>query len=161
MSKLAMISIPMISIPLLLLGVPSLALAGQYVSFDQLPPPVQATVQQETQGGQIVEIERKTKRRGTSYAIEFFQSDDKFEIKVAADGTLLKRKLDRKNVPFHQLPQAVQATVQQEVQGGRIVGIEREDKRRGVFFEIEFFQNEVKFEIEVAADGSLIRRKVD
>lgn len=71
----------------------SLALA-QPVTFQQLPAPVQATVTREIQGGAIHEIELEKERGVVTYEVEFFLATVKYEIEVAADGTLLQRKVD-------------------------------------------------------------------
>jgi len=75
--------------------VPAVAAAGREVPLESLPPPVRATVEREVAGGQIDEIEEERKRDGRIiYEVEFWQGDKKFEIHVAADGTLLKRRED-------------------------------------------------------------------
>lgn len=72
----------------------SLAFAGDDLTFDQLPNPVQTTVQREVGAGKISEIERDVKRGQTVYEIEFHEGDKKWEIEVAADGKLLDRRPD-------------------------------------------------------------------
>jgi uncharacterized membrane protein YkoI len=68
--------------------------AAQPITFQQLPAPVQATVTREIQGGAIHEIELDNKRGVTTYEVEFYVAKVKYELEVAADGTLLGRKLD-------------------------------------------------------------------
>jgi hypothetical protein len=68
--------------------------AAQPIKFQQLPAPVQATVTREIQGGTIHEIELENKRGIVSYEIEFYLANVKYELDVAADGTLLGRKVD-------------------------------------------------------------------
>jgi uncharacterized membrane protein YkoI len=68
--------------------------AAQPVTFQQLPAPVQTTVTREIQGGTIHEIELDNKRGVVSYEVEFYLAKVKYELEVAADGTLLGRKLD-------------------------------------------------------------------
>jgi hypothetical protein len=80
-------------LPALLIAT-DLALAGDDIRFEELPAPVQATVQREVKAGQITEIERDVKRGNTVFEIEFIESSRQFEIEVAADGTLLDRKED-------------------------------------------------------------------
>lgn len=77
----------------LLLAAPA-AFAGQDVPFDALPPPVKATVQREVKNGQILDIERETKRGKVVYEVEFVDGGQEWEIHVAEDGTLLKRRPD-------------------------------------------------------------------
>jgi hypothetical protein len=71
-----------------------LSFAGDDVSVDQLPPPVRATVERETQGGRITELERDQEQGQTIYEVEFSLDGKKYELDVAADGTLLERRLD-------------------------------------------------------------------
>lgn len=77
-----------------LLTTPVVAFADNDVPFDSLPPPVQSTVKREVKGGQITEIEYKTKHGKPLYEVEFYDQGAKFEIHVAPDGTLLLRKYD-------------------------------------------------------------------
>lgn len=65
------------------------------------------------------------------------------------------------DIPYEELPQAVQATVQRETKGGEIVDIERERENGRIVYEIEFIQEGVKYEIKVAPDGRLLERKKD
>jgi hypothetical protein len=62
--------------------------------IDQVPPAVRATIERETRGGRIKEIERQTKNSRVVYEVELVQGDKEYEIHVALDGTLLKRKDD-------------------------------------------------------------------
>lgn len=79
--------------PALLLST-SLALAGQDVTIDQLPAPVRATVERETKGGQITDIERDSERGQTIYEVEFVLDGKEYELDIAEDGKLLERRLD-------------------------------------------------------------------
>ena len=72
----------------------NLALAGDDLTFDELPAPVRTTVEREVGAGQIQEIERDIKRGQAVYEIEFYDRAKKFEIEVGADGKLLDRKED-------------------------------------------------------------------
>lgn len=60
-----------------------------------------------------------------------------------------------------ELPAAVQATVKREVKAGQIHEIERDVKRGQTVYEVEFYERERKFEIEVGSDGTLLDRKED
>jgi hypothetical protein len=66
--------------------------AQQNLSLEDLPPAVRATVDREVADGDITEIEEERERGRVVYEVEFLQSDREFEIEVAPDGTLLKRK---------------------------------------------------------------------
>jgi len=71
----------------------SAALAEQ-LAFSQLPPKVQATVQRETRGGTLREIERDNEAGVIIYEVEYVLAGTQYELDIAEDGTLLRRKLD-------------------------------------------------------------------
>lgn len=78
-----------------LLSITVTAAAGKDLPLESLPEPVRATVQRETQGGTITEIELEQKHDGSSYyEVEFSTSGGKYEIHVALDGKLILRKAD-------------------------------------------------------------------
>ena len=71
------------------------AMAGKDVPLESVPAPVRATIDRETAGGVIDEIELDTSKDGeTVYEVEFHLDGAKYEIEIATDGTLLKRSLD-------------------------------------------------------------------
>lgn len=65
------------------------------------------------------------------------------------------------NVAFDSLPAAVKATVTREVKGGQILDIERDKKKGQPIFEVEFMDGGVKWEIDIAQDGTLLSRQED
>jgi uncharacterized membrane protein YkoI len=78
---------------LLLISIP--ASAGQDVPLESLPEAARITVQRETKGGTVTEIELENKQGKPSYyEVEFSVSGAKYEIHVAPDGRLLLRKAD-------------------------------------------------------------------
>jgi len=65
------------------------------VTIDQVPPEVAKTIRAEAGDNQITEIEEETKNGVTVYEAEWRTADGKeVEIKVAADGTLLKKEIE-------------------------------------------------------------------
>jgi hypothetical protein len=73
---------------------PALSYAGQDVPLDQLPPAVRATVDRETSGGQITDIERDNEQGKVIYEVEFTSGGKEYELDIAEDGKLLERRLD-------------------------------------------------------------------
>jgi hypothetical protein len=71
-----------------------LCLAGQDLALDQLPAPVRATVDRETQGGKITDIERDQEHGQTIYEVEFSLDGKEYELDISTDGRLLERRLD-------------------------------------------------------------------
>jgi len=84
------------------LAVAPSAMAGEHtykeerkVTLEQLPEPVRETVMRETQGGNIREIEQKTKNGTTYFEVEFTTQDGrKGELKIAPDGKVYERDFD-------------------------------------------------------------------
>jgi uncharacterized membrane protein YkoI len=65
------------------------------------------------------------------------------------------------NMKLEDLPKAARDTVMRELEDGKITEIDREDERGRKYFEVEFTQNNRRYEIHVAEDGKLLRRKDD
>lgn len=68
---------------------------------------------------------------------------------------------DTDDVKLEALPKAARDTVQREVKNGRITEIDRDDDLGRTFFEVEFIENNRRYEIHVAQDGKLLQRKND
>ena len=67
------------------------------VTLDQVPQAVKATILKEAGGAKIKEIEKETKGERTVFEAEFVKDGKEIEIKVAPDGTLLKRKAEKED----------------------------------------------------------------
>jgi uncharacterized membrane protein YkoI len=59
------------------------------VSFDQVPPPVKATIERESAGGQVTGISQATERGQAAYAVTIRKDGQKMTMYVKADGTVL------------------------------------------------------------------------
>jgi len=64
------------------------------VSIDAVPEAVKATILKEAGDNKITEIEEETKHGTTIYEAEWRVDGKEVEIKVAADGTLLKKEIE-------------------------------------------------------------------
>lgn len=73
---------------------PSVSWAGKDVSLEKLPDAVRTTVERETKGGQIKDIEQDQEAGQLIYEVEFVLNGQEHELDIAADGTLLERRLD-------------------------------------------------------------------
>jgi uncharacterized membrane protein YkoI len=66
------------------------------VSFDQLPPAVQATLKAEVGAGTIDGIEKDTKDGADVYSADVTKADgQKYDIEIAADGKLINSELEK------------------------------------------------------------------
>jgi hypothetical protein len=73
---------------------PSVSWAGQDVPLDKLPGAVRATVERETKGGKIKDIETDHEGGQLIYEVEFTLDGNDWELDIAPDGKLLERRLD-------------------------------------------------------------------
>jgi hypothetical protein len=64
------------------------------ITADQLPPAVRDTMQRESGGAALTKVEKETKEGKTSYEADTTIGGKEYELKVAEDGTLLKKKME-------------------------------------------------------------------
>lgn len=66
------------------------------------------------------------------------------------------------DISMSELPQPVRETVQREVGDAQIGDIERDDDDAGgTVYEIEFREDDRKFELDVSPEGRVLRRHAD
>jgi len=63
----------------------------QTVSLDQVPPPVKATIERESAGGQVAGISQATEGGEAAYAVKIAKDGQKTTMYVKSDGTVLNR----------------------------------------------------------------------
>ena len=69
---------------------------------------------------------------------------------------------DDDDVTLEELPEAVRQTALREVKDGTITDIERDTERGVTVYEVEFIEKDGKqFELDIGADGTLLRRHRD
>ena len=64
------------------------------VKIDQVPAAVKKTLDKESDGAKIDEVDKETDDGKTIYEADVKLNGHNYEIKVAADGTLISKKLD-------------------------------------------------------------------
>jgi len=70
---------------------------GQTMTLDQLPQPVQQTLNQAAQGGTVGKIKQETRRGKTFYVAEVSdQNGKKHHVRVNEDGTLMSGRSARR-----------------------------------------------------------------
>ncbi len=70
------------------------AYADEQVKLDELPPAVKQTVERETKGALVRDIERDTEGGKTVYEVEYTKAGTAWEIHVGETGKVLKRHRD-------------------------------------------------------------------
>lgn len=128
------------------------------LTLEQVPAPVRATMQRESEGARIVAVEKETEDGKVQYAADLLKGKDKSEIKVAEDGKFLGRELI---ITLKQAPAAVQATLKAEAKGGKI-GEEIEKLVVGgktIKYTADITAGKKSFEVEVAENGKVLKRE--
>ena len=64
------------------------------ISVEQLPAPAKATMLKEVGSGKITEIDQEDEDGKMEYSADAVIDGKKYEVKVAADGSLISKKLD-------------------------------------------------------------------
>ncbi len=65
------------------------------VTMNDLPAAVRATLDRESAGGRVSEIERETKKGRTVYSADMVVNGVAWDIAIAEDGTVLSREKER------------------------------------------------------------------
>ena len=63
----------------------------QKVAIDQVPPEVKATIEQESKGGTLKEIEKLRQEGKTAYGADIVMNGKEQQTVIAEDGTVIKR----------------------------------------------------------------------
>ena len=135
------------------------------VSLEQTPAAVKAAIQKEAGAGKIIEIEREMKGGKEVYEAEILIDGQKYEIKIAADGTVLGKKKDTEEedeeeeedtLTIDQIPETARAALLKLAGGAKIVKA-GSDKEHGVIvYEAEWERDGVQHDAAVTAEGALV-----
>ncbi len=126
------------------------------VTLDQVPDPVKATILTESAGGRITEIERETRNGNVVYEAEFVRDGQEIEIRIAPDGTVLGREVERPRLTLESIPAPAREALLRLANGARIVGLERGRAHGATVYEAAWSANGTKHEAEVTEDGALL-----
>ena len=64
------------------------------ITMADLPAPVRATLDKESAGGKVTEIEKETKKGQTVYSADVTIGGKKWDVDIAEDGKLISKKPD-------------------------------------------------------------------
>ncbi len=157
------------------------------VVIENLPNAVQAAIIKAAAGAKIEEVKKevtywivklhKLKKSVTTYEAELLRDGKEIEIEIAADGSILESETkdhddddedgdddeddDDEELSIDQVPAAVKATILKQAQGGTVKEIERETKDGKTSYEAEVIIGAKEYELEIAADGTLISKEAE
>jgi len=134
------------------------------INVGNAPAAVQKTLLREAAGAPLGKIEIVTEEGKTVHTAYVSIDGKVYEIRVAADGTLIGKNLTTKDdglkVKFSDVPAAVQKTLTREANGARIETVEKEIANAKTTFEADVVIDGKTYEIEVAEDGILQEKKL-
>ena len=138
------------------LAIPSDKLSGDE---DVLPDFVVAAVAAAMPGSRLIAATREEEEGEVEYEVLVENEDGIFEVDVSMDGIVLEIEPaadDERPISATDLPQAVLDAVEATVPGGRITETVRESIRGEVIYDVEVDVRGEKFDLEVAADGTVL-----
>jgi uncharacterized membrane protein YkoI len=130
---------------------------GEAVSSSELPDAVRVTVERETKGFEIDEIERDEDDGKIVYEVEV-DGDNDMKIKVAEDGTLLERE---EELETKDLPALILNAVEKIFGDVDFEDVEREYRwDRGTIYKIEVEKDKLRIDLEMKEDGTVVKKRV-
>lgn len=138
-----------------ILTLPLYALAQEKkIERSALPPAVEHTIQQQSQGATIKGFSTEREHGKKVYEAEMIVNGHTKDIGIDADGTLNEIE---EEVAFNSLPQGVQSALTTKAAGAKIVKVESLTKKdKLVAYEAATLKGTKKGEIQVGPDGKTL-----
>ncbi|HIB89830.1 TPA: hypothetical protein EYO57_22045 [Candidatus Poribacteria bacterium] len=134
---------------------------GKEVSLTEIPAVVRDTIVREIGQVLIDNIDLDKDDDEIVYKVDAEGDGIDIELKVAGDGTLQKKKVEEE-ISLSKLPQVVHDTVTREIRNLWIEEVRCKTRLGGrVSYEIEASGEGKEIDLEVAADGWLLYKKID
>ena len=132
------------------------------IGLTDCPVAVQRTLKRESFNNEIKSVFKEGEEDEAVYEAEVTVDGKNYEIRVAADGTLLEKEWEEEDerLMLSECPPAVQKMFRQEAFGARITFVEKETVYGRVIYEADAVIDGNVYEIKVAAEGALISKKL-
>lgn len=126
--------------------------AAKKLTLQDLPAPVQATVQAELKGGEIRGIDKETEHGVTQYEVETMRNGKHRDFEVDLKGKLL---VVEEETTLESVPEAAKAAITKKVADGKLGMVELFLRNGETLYEAEYTTKAgKKHEILVKADGT-------
>jgi uncharacterized membrane protein YkoI len=133
------------------------------ITLDEVPAVVRDAIEAAAGGAEITEVERETKDGRTFYEAEFVVDGREVEIRLAADGTIISRKVEggdgdgeSPGLRPDDVPAGARAAFRKLANGGRITRVSRDYEDGVMVYEAEWMAKGTKHEAAVTEDGTLV-----
>jgi uncharacterized membrane protein YkoI len=130
----------------------------QKLTAKDLPPAVVAGAAKAYPTGQITGAEKNNEDGKIKYEVDVTVGAQKFELKLAEDGTLLSQSQD---VDAKDVPTAVIAGVKSALPDAAIGDAEKKVKDGKTVYELDVKSGGKNLEVKVAEDGTVLSQKED
>ncbi len=134
------------------------------LTLEDLPEAVRAALQKQADGAAIEKIKADERGGEKVYSARWTKDNVRNEVRLAADGRLLKLKAERKgkdgSVSLDQLPEAVRTAVTARLADGKVAEVEQEDEKGKMVYSVEIARANDRLELEISADGVILEEKV-
>jgi uncharacterized membrane protein YkoI len=134
------------------------------LKLTDVPEPVRKTIQIESKGREVADIDRETWNRQTVYEVEFAQTGRNAQIHIAEDGSIVKDERAGTGLKglfmgtqLADTPAPVQATIKREAANREIADIDKETRDGQTIYEVEFKQPGRNVELHIAENGTIIQ----
>ena len=151
------------------------------VTLKQLPEAVQKTIERESVGGKVAKIEKENKRGRIVYEADIMIDGKEYEAKIAPNGTLIVKKLERKEhgrkhkeemeehhgkkketkIDVKDVPANVMEAINKAVPGGKVKEAEKEMYGKKLIYEVEKIVDGKEVEIKATPQGKIIKVERD
>ncbi len=139
----------------------SLGAASSYaedISLSEVPQAVRASIEHETKGFEIDDIEREKDDGKIVYEVDAENETGQMKLKIAADGTLLEKDQE---MDSDTLPRAVFDAVKKEFGDVYFGDIEKRYRRGRTYYKIDAQTDRLEIELEIAEDGKILDKETD
>jgi len=156
-SKLAEFALVATLLMLLSVNTPPV-FGGKDVSLSEAPQAVRVTIERETKGFDIDDIERDKDDGKIVYEVDAENDGREIKLKIAEDGTLLQKEeeLDTKD-----LPAAILNAVKQMFGDVDFEDVEKDYRwGRGTTYKIEAEVDKLRIDLEMKEDGTVVKKRV-
>ena len=132
------------------------------IPFADAPVAVQKTLKREAFAAEIKEVFKGSENANALYQADVSIDGKKYEILVAADGTLLEKEWEEEDetLALADCPRPVQKGLQREAFGAKITSVEKELVYGRVMYEADATIDGKTYEIKVTPDGVLVSKKL-
>jgi uncharacterized membrane protein YkoI len=134
------------------------------LTLEELPEAVRTALQKQADGAAIEKIKAEERGGEKVYSGRWTKDGVRNEVRLAADGRLLKLKAERKgkdaSVSLDHLPEAVRKAVQARLADGKVAEVEQEDEKGKMVYSVEIARANDRLELEISADGVIMDEKV-